>query len=190
CSVGVASGLASLPVAPPCKENYGRVGALIADLSSQHGTPPFSPHVTVLGGFGDQLDQDQVLARTRALAAQVAPYRCRVADVACGSSYFQMVYLRMHKDAPVLNAHAASVSCFQVAPSSKPAYMPHMSLLYGDLANEVREQVVEAVAGQHKDLLVDTEFLVRSFHLYRTDPTDLLMKTWEEVAVFPLSGHE
>ena len=38
----------------------GRVGALIADLSSQHGTPPFPPHVTVLGGFGDQLDQNEV----------------------------------------------------------------------------------------------------------------------------------
>lgn len=68
--------------------------------------------------------------------------------------------------------------------------MPHMSLLYGDLANEVREQVVHAVAGQHPDLLVDTEFLVTSFHLYRTDPSDLLMKTWEEVGVFPLNGQE
>lgn len=138
-----------------------RVAALIADLSSQHGTPPFEPHVTVLGAFGDQLDEAevgllplcitggcalmlllsmldnavfdpsclldlccllaplrpplapmalpfcalcwllQVVARTRALAAQVAPYRCRVADLASGSTYFQSVYLRMHKDPPV-----------------------------------------------------------------------------------------
>jgi 2'-5' RNA ligase len=69
-------------------------------------------------------------------------------------------------------------------------YMPHMSLLYGDLDAAVRDQIVQEVKAQHADLLVDSEFLVRSFHLYRTDPSDLLMKTWTKIAEFPLQGRQ
>lgn len=62
--------------------------------------------------------------------------------------------------------------------------MPHLSLLYGDFSNDVKEEIKAKARREFPDVIA--EFDAACIALYRTDPQDLEMKTWEKIAEFPL----
>ena len=65
------------------------------------------------------------------------------------------------------------------------AYMPHLSLLYGDLTEEekekARKRVEELDAG-----LVGLAFKVSSIGLFKTDTEDKSLKSWEKIEICDL----
>eukprot|EP00898_Chlorokybus_atmophyticus_P007469 jgi/Chlat1/7723/Chrsp66S07194 len=60
-------------------------------------------------------------------------------------------------------------------------YMPHMSLIYSDMAPESRRELAESVRRDHAELL-NEKFLVERWELWSTDTQDKEMKTWKRVA--------
>ena len=68
---------------------------------------------------------------------------CRLSHAEAGSIYYQCVYLRLHDDAPLHEAHAAVRSAFEA--HHKPPFMPHCSLLYSDIDAAERARVIAEV---------------------------------------------
>lgn len=66
--------------------------------------------------------------------------------------------------------------------------MPHLSLVYGNLTEAEKLKAVQIVKQDYPDLLRDAFFPVEQLSLYRTDPNDLLMTTWEKLGDFELKG--
>ena len=64
--------------------------------------------------------------------------------------------------------------------------MPHLSILYGDMTDE------EMKKAQEKATILDESigslsFQVSRLALYKTDPDDKTLKSWEKIAEYSLS---
>eukprot|EP00897_Mesotaenium_endlicherianum_P005409 jgi/Mesen1/4897/ME000244S04086 len=170
-----------------------RLQEIISELSQKFSCPAFEPHVTVLGGFGtgQGLSDDEVIYKTKALCKALRPYTCHMLDLSRGSVYFQCVYLLIEKNHGVRLTFISRRSCSPVARETrvvKEGYMPHLSLLYGDLSDEQKGEAMEIVRTKYADVLVNSEFLVSSLALYRTDGEDKLLASWEKVGEYALEA--
>ncbi|KAL5997708.1 hypothetical protein ACLOJK_008638 [Asimina triloba] len=67
-------------------------------------------------------------------------------------------------------------------------YMPHMSLLYGDLTDEEKEKIVERAKSLDPEIC-NLSFEVSYLTLYESDTDDLTLKSWRKVADIELSGN-
>lgn len=185
-------------VPPPENPLQSRFSTVINSLSAEFSCIPFPPHVTVIGAFGvDQgLTGAEVLKKMKSFCRSLKPYTLRVLDVSSGQKYFQCVYLRIAQTKEVLMVNWRARHLFHISndragfinSSAAEHYMPHLSLIYGDLNETDKDLAKNMVKTQHSDILQDTEFLVSSLALYRTDPDDLEMKSWELIGTFPLEG--
>ena len=66
------------------------------------------------------------------------------------------------------------------------AYMPHVSLLYGDLTDEEKEVARKKVEELDSEL-IGLEFEISELALYRTDTEDKSLESWELVEVCNLA---
>lgn len=66
-------------------------------------------------------------------------------------------------------------------------YMPHLSLIYGDLSDSEKAELKDTCRSEYGDLL-NVTFTVKALDLYRTNPADLSMASWEKLGTFPLEA--
>ena len=185
----------------PPQPLHAAVARLIDTHAAQLGTPAFVPHVTLLGGIACDTEvrgsctavslhvhltlprQATALRLTQQLAAQLKPLArptCRAARAEAGSIYYQCVYIRQHDDLALTAWHETARAVFETPAAAGSCFMPHMSVVYGNLTAEEKERHVEAVEAALKD--VDTTFTPGTLALWRTPAG--LTDTWTEIAQF------
>lgn len=165
----------SLWLMPPAnlRERYARI---IRRLAAAYDTPPFLPHVTLLGELPGP--PELVRARCTALAAQIAPYELRLTAIGYQDVFFRALFVRVDPTPPVLAAYDRAVAQF---PQEQPApYMPHLSLLYGDFPAE-RKPSMTAAVGE------DVSGQFRAEALYLVDVARPI-EQWQVRETFPLGG--
>ncbi|KAL3678407.1 hypothetical protein R1sor_021363 [Riccia sorocarpa] len=143
-------------------------------LRQIYGGPEFDAHVTVLGSFS--LPPDEAKARLQTLCRSIPPVTYKLTGVSHGPSYFQCVYLTVDPSPQV-----RIISTFSHKPVMSPSvekmvtdvnrkaqeifdhktegYMPHLSLLYGDLKDEDKESAKAVVEEKYGNLLNMSEFV-------------------------------
>lgn len=150
-----------------------RLTALSASLRAEHGGPRFAPHLTLLGG----LSADGLVERTAALAETLPPLTVRITRASWGARWFQCVYLLAERSPPLLAARR--LACEALGGSPTVAFLPHISLLYGDLPAPTRAGICRSLGP------LPVGFAARELVLVNTvGPTEL----WTELGRFPLSG--
>uniref|UniRef100_A0A804Q3W4 Cyclic phosphodiesterase n=1 Tax=Zea mays TaxID=4577 RepID=A0A804Q3W4_MAIZE len=82
---------------------------------------------------------------------------------------------------------ASDHCCANFGYNRKTPYMPHVSLLYGDLTDEEKEEARKKAEELDKDIYV-LEFEISELALYRTDTTDKTLESWELVEVCHLGS--
>lgn len=65
------------------------------------------------------------------------------------------------------------------------AYMPHLSLLYGDLTDEEKKTALEKASALDESI-GGVNFQISRLALYKTDTEDKTCKSWEKVGEFEL----
>ena len=121
----------------PGEPLFSRLAGEIARLSRDLATPLFEPHITLLGGI--TLPEEDVLARSVSLAGSLKPFQIELGDIGYLDEYFRCLFVRVVPAAPILKAHRAAQAAFRLR--DQPAYMPHVSLVYGKLAMEMKEKI-------------------------------------------------
>ena len=185
---------------------------MVARHAAELGTPAFAPHVTLLGGFTAEDDvratpcvaqlhtlraeacvhrpQDAALRATRALADRVRALsplpRCRAKSVQAGRLYYQCVYVLCEDDQALTAAHQLARDVFSSAGSAGPTFMPHASVVYGDLDEAEKAARAASVADELAPLLASGEasFTPTALALWRTRAGHTT--EWTEVAEVPL----
>jgi 2'-5' RNA ligase len=136
-------------------------------LAAEHSTPTFQVHLTLYPGFESSLeDAKKKLAQ---LATGISQFELELADVGCSTTYFQCVLLRAKTTAPLLEAHMVAQKAVQGNPTL--AYLPHISLVYGDLSMEKRVAIAESIK-----LPTNLSFKVETIDLTPSVPDP---KDWE-----------
>lgn len=150
--------------------------AVVDRLAREHGGPTFPPHVTWLGGI--VAEEADVVARSRRLAAQTAPFTIHLDDLGVGETYFQSLFATARPSPELLAARRAAERAFPEA--SAGAYDPHLSLLYGHPTPETKAAIIGALRGT-----LPPSFEARAMMLYRTGSG---MADWRHVLTAPLTG--
>ncbi|KAI9022083.1 hypothetical protein DFJ74DRAFT_706977 [Hyaloraphidium curvatum] len=121
---------------------------------SKPGTShPFTPHATLFSlDAGQDAGTEEVVARLEAAVASWAasggrargkPLVLTSAGAETGKHFFQCVLLRIEPSEDLLALRKSACDAFPPAPDT---YFPHISLVYGDLPDDVREGIVKEVA--------------------------------------------
>jgi len=153
----------------PTGRVYYQLSELISQLSKKYSTPNFEPHVTLLGnliGPGEDL-----ISKTLKLVEQLKSFEIKLKKADYFDEYFKCLFIRAGKSKEVIKANNIAREIFNL--NLDPEYMPHLSLMYGNLNPETKEEIL-ADSGKEFDI----SFEVKSIHLFST--TDAV-KDWYRV---------
>lgn len=132
---------------------------LILELSRKYSTPRFEPHVTLSGEI--QAPITELRANTVKIATLMEPLEIRLRKVAYLNQYFRCIFIQAEKTKALMRAH--KIACTALAQDSDDDYMPHLSLMYGDLSRSMKQGVIQELG---KEVAVD--FGIKDLHLYYT----------------------
>ncbi|KAJ9135968.1 hypothetical protein P3X46_033086 [Hevea brasiliensis] len=159
-----------------------RLKKLMDGLRSEFGGPQFEPHVTVVGAIS--LTEHDALEKFRSACDGLKAYTATVDRVATGTFFYQCVYLLIHPASEVVGASAHCTGHFGYK-SSAP-YMPHLSLLYGDLTADDKKKAQEK-ANILDESINGLSFRISRLALWKTDTEDNSLKSWEKITECTLS---
>ncbi|CAK7350342.1 unnamed protein product [Dovyalis caffra] len=168
--------------ASPPEDVAARLKKLMDGLRSEFGGPQFQPHVTVVGAIS--LTEQDALGKFNSACDGLQAYNATVDRVATGTFFYQCVYLLLHPTAEVVEASAHCTERFGY--KNFTPYMPHVSLLYGDLTDDEKKKAQEKVSILD-DSINDLSFPITRLALWKTDTQDLTLKSWEKIAECSLS---
>ncbi|KAJ0402695.1 hypothetical protein ATCC90586_009472 [Pythium insidiosum] len=150
---------------------------LIVEYAARLMTPPFLPHITLLGGVTG-LSEQEAIDKTRSVATMLHAMDLEVSVVASKELlYFQCVFGLIKEDDELASAHEAAKEGF--ARREEPDYMPHISLVYGDIEEEQR-QALKRELGPRVDGM---RLHISSLQLWNTSGP---VKSWKMVTDVPL----
>jgi 2'-5' RNA ligase len=117
--------------------------AVIDRLAREYGGPAFPPHVTLFGSL--EIAEDDVVARSRRLAGQIAPFTVHLDGLDVGDTFFQSLFATVRATPELLAAREAAQRTFPEVSASQ--FRPHLSLLYGAPSPETKQAIIEALRG-------------------------------------------
>lgn len=152
------------------------IAALIGELSARFGTPTFSPHVTLLGGL--EVVPETAVETCRGLAATLSDLSVRFEGLEHSADYFRALVVRIAPDLPILDARRRAQAAFPSEPVGP--FVPHLSLVYGNLPVETRRHLAAEVRESSPGSIV-----LRGLEVVATHGTPA---EWRRLAHLSLSG--
>jgi 2'-5' RNA ligase len=143
----------------PEDEVYTKLISTIRQLSKPYGTPEFEPHVTVIGTMTGQ--QQDLTEKMTSLASEVKSFEVKLMDLDYLNEYFRCLFIRIEQSAAVMGANTKARTIFDQSRSAD--YMPHLSLMYGDIDTAVKKAVITTIGSDLR-----CTFPVNNIHLYST----------------------
>lgn len=153
-----------------------RFAGLIARLSRQFETPRFTPHLTLVASL--DLPLDELVERTTDLAANLAPVPVRLTGPGWTDQYFRCFFMRAERSPELLAAH--ETACAKFGQPVESNFMPHLSLIYGHLPQEQKNETVQEIGVDF-----DTAFHADRIGLCYPDGTP---EQWQLIHTFTLTG--
>ncbi|KAF4360573.1 hypothetical protein F8388_017815 [Cannabis sativa] len=148
----------------PPDEVVTRVKKLMEYLRAEFGGPQFQPHITVVRAIS--LSLDEALNNFRSSISQpLKAYNVTFDPITIGSG---VLYLPIHP-----TTEFGIEDCLQ-------AYMPHLSILYADLTEDEMKKARDR-ANILDDSLSSLSFPITRLALYKTDPEDKTLESWEKI---------
>lgn len=159
-----------MPEGPVC----ARLAARIDQLADRLGTMRFLPHLTLVSGI--VVAEAQAGAIAARAAAGIEPFAVRLGGAEGRDEHFRCLFLPAQDGPPLRTAHAIAARAFGRSPD--PAFLPHVSLVYGTLTADEKR----AIAREIGDGLA-LAFEVRRLHLWRTEGA---VTAWRELGAFAI----
>jgi 2'-5' RNA ligase len=163
-----------VPAAGPARDD---LAATIGRLAAEHGAPRFEPHVTMAGLFHCGLEA--AVQTLTSLAAGTRPFEVRFAAAGYEQAYFRALYLRAEPSLQLTALHEAARAAWALEP--RP-YVPHLSLLYADIAEEHKRAIIGALG-----IPLPLTISIEAAELWANHPAGV--PSWHRLARVPFSGH-
>ncbi|XP_060975050.1 cyclic phosphodiesterase [Cannabis sativa] len=158
----------------PPDEVVTRVKKLMEYLRAEFGGPQFQPHITVVRAIS--LSLDEALNNFRSSISQpLKAYNVTFDPITIGSG---VLYLPIHPTTEVVEACSHCSEHFGYKRSTP--YMPHLSILYADLTEDEMKKARDR-ANILDDSLSSLSFPISRLALYKTDPEDKTLESWEKI---------
>jgi hypothetical protein len=115
-----------------------------------------------------------VLAASRTLAGGLSRLAVRLVGVEGRDERFRCLFARAVADPSLVSAHAAAARALGGEPD--PAFLPHLSLVYGALGPETKVRLAAELRSE-----TDIAFEARRLHVWRTEGE---AGDWREIGSF------
>ncbi|KAJ3151538.1 hypothetical protein HDU89_001981 [Geranomyces variabilis] len=112
----------------------------IRSLSKELGTPAWNPHITLLGGI--TTTRETAVEITAKVTAGGTPFQVTLVEVTSQPTYFQAITATPSPSPQLLALHAHAVATLGDLAREQGHFRPHLSLVYGDLEQNVKDQLV------------------------------------------------
>lgn len=156
----------------PKGEVYNRFESLIKKLAKEYGGPIFEPHVTLLGDI--EQSEEEVIRKTEQLVLGQKPFPITLKQIDYQDYHFRALFVRAEITESLLSLHNRAKEIFGM--QDIPSYMPHLSLLYGNYPNELKEKIISEIGREQT-----AQFEVSSVYLIKGGE----VKDWQIVKEFP-----
>jgi len=153
-----------------------RFASLIERLGRRFGTPQFIPHLTLVGSLHGS--RDEIVRKTTALAATLAPVPIRLAGCGWTDQHYRCFFMHAERGPELLAAH--ETACTKLGEQVESDFMPHLSLIYGTLPQEQKNQIVQTIGADF-----DIAFHADRIGLCHPDGTP---EQWQLLHTFALTG--
>lgn len=133
----------------PDNEWHHLLSRIIARLSQQYNTPCFEPHLTLLSGIA--MDYQNATHRAAQLATQLGAFEIVMKRLSHRDEFFRALFLEAARTPRLMDAHQMANTLFAREPNR--AFLPHISLMYGNLPATVKEEIIDQLASELKQPL-------------------------------------
>jgi len=128
----------------PPDEVRERFARLIHELAQANDTDAFDPHITLMDGLSG--DETQIRNSAHEIALGLAPLDVRLTDADYLDEFHRALFVRVEPSAALSAAHRMARSLF--AAQENREFIPHMSLLYGNLTPATKETLLDNIGRQ------------------------------------------
>jgi hypothetical protein len=126
------------------------VAGWVEKLAKEHGGAVFEAHMTLVGDV--ELPLDEMKEMVEELAKGMEPMKLITGEVSYSTTYYQCVFVRLKAEFELMEVYVKAREMFGLGSG---VFMPHMSLLYGDLEFEKREKIVRGIVFEKQEFGVD-----------------------------------
>lgn len=156
----------------PTGEAYDKFSNLIKRLAKEYNASVFEPHVTLIGEItGSESD---ILSKVRQLVLAQKSFPITLRTIDYQDFYFRTLFVKAEKTKSLQALYDLACEIFEIKNVS--FYMPHLSILYGNFAQKVKEKIIEAIGRDQT-----TEFTVSSLNVFKTGGE---VEFWHKIGEF------
>ncbi len=158
----------------PDEANFTKYQAIIHNLSKTYTTPCFEPHVTLVSGLSAPVDK--LKEKIALLAKDAIAQTLTFTTIEYTHGFFTALYLKaictdainqMNQDARLL-----------LNPFGQKEYIPHLSLLYGDITEEEKQTIINHLDFSKEEMTFTKLQLVKG---------NKDVNAWQIIDAWPLS---
>lgn len=131
---------------------------LLVDAARQAKTGIFEPHITLLGGI--RLKQRHIIKNMEKLVSKLTPFKISFIKSGSTEEFYKSVFLECKKTKKLMQANKLAQRIF----SKDYRYIPHMSIVYGNVSSSTKDKIVNSVSTK---LLKSMPFIAESIVLCR-----------------------
>lgn len=141
-------------------------------MAEEYNASIFEPHVTLLSGA--MQSEEDVIRRAEKLVSGRKSFPITLRTIDYQDFYFRTLFVKADKTEPLQELYDQAYDIFKM--KDTPSYMPHLSLLYGNFSQAVKEKIIEAIGRDQT-----TQFIADRIHLFKTDGE---VNAWYKVREF------
>jgi 2'-5' RNA ligase len=147
----------------------------IQELSKEHSTPSFEPHITLIPEVNES--ETQVIEKTLHLAKSIKPFTVQLTDFGYRNEYFRCLFIEAELSDELTNANLKAREIF--GRQDDAVYYPHLSLMYGDINLDKKKTILS-------ELEIDPNLRldVKSMDMFLSQGR---VEEWYRVKRFPLN---
>lgn len=127
----------------PSSPQYERLQKVITELSAQYSSPVFEPHVTLYGRIIGE--EAEIIGRAEQLVQRLSPLIINFIGFRQREEFFRSLFMEAERTPELERAYRAAQALFE--PFLHQLYqdrefIPHLSLLYGNLSPTQKENII------------------------------------------------
>lgn len=149
----------------------------IRSIQKRYGGPGGQAHLTLAQDL--ECPVPELERRLEAIALQIPPFTVRLDGIDRRDEYWRCLFVRAQPSAPLRDAHRAARDAFGLKPDAD--FDPHISLLYGEFAEDRKQQMIAELGAR----LADLSFEASSIEFVSAAP-DVAVEEWRTLHEHPL----
>ena len=133
----------------PEQRQIDELTEIVSDLAHRYCTQPFPPHITLLSSIS--ADITTIRQACKKIVDQTLEFEIPLQKIDYTEAYYRNFYILAEFTSPLLTIYEYAKKLLSFANAEK--YMPHVSLLYGDLDIETKESLKKRLEGAYPQTL-------------------------------------